>query len=410
MTEKRSVYDLAILGGDRAFAEPLHVGRPNIVKREELHRRLDEILDRNWLTNDGPVLREFESRAAEFLGVPNCVAVCNATTGLQLLARAFNLTGEVIMPAFTFVATAHAFKWLGLEPVFADINRDTHTIDIESVERLINPNTSAIVGVHTWGNGCDTGELEPIATDNKLALIYDASHAFGCSIEGCLVGSFGDAEVFSFHATKVVNSFEGGLITTRNDALAGELRKIRNFGFSGFDKVDSLGINGKMNEFSAAVAITGLESFGDIVAINRRNYKAYERRLANVRGVTLRQVRTKESHNYHYVVVEIDEKNYGDRDTLVSVLHAENVLARRYFYPGCHMWAPYASSTAVHVDLPITDEVARNVVVLPTGSGVIEQDIETICHIISLVIENSRLVQTKLIEDSDQTNAHVEQA
>lgn len=387
MPVKASLSDLAIFGGEMAFKEPLHVGRPNVFGRQAMHRRLDEILDRAWLTNDGPMVRELEERVARYLDVQNCIAVSNATIGLQLLARALGLTGEVIMPAFTFVATAHAFQWIGLDPVFVDVDKDSHTIDPARVEEAVGPATSAIVGVHLWGQGCKLTELQKVARKKKLSLIYDASHAFGCSVNGALIGRFGEAEIFSFHATKVVNAFEGGVITTNNDELAEKLRRMRNFGFTGFDKVESPGINAKMNEFSAAAAITGLDSFAQIVSINRRNQNIYANALKDVPGVTLRNTGEGRLHNYHYVVLEINELSKATRDYLLKVLHMENILARRYFFPGCHNWEPYRSQREPTSSLPVTDEVARRIMVLPTGDQLNEDDIATICSIIQLVTE-----------------------
>lgn len=387
MPSKKSISDLAIFGGEKAFAKPLHVGRPNIGDRKELYRRLDDILDRKWLTNDGPFVQELERKVAQFLGVANCVAVCNATLGLQLVAKALDITGEVIMPAFTFVATAHAFKWLGLRPVFADIESDSHTIDVTTLEKLINPKTAAIVGVHTWGRPCKVSELEDVARTRNLKLVYDASHAFGCSFEKAFVGRFGDAEVFSLHATKVINSFEGGLITTGDDSLADRLRNMRNFGFSGMDRVEALGINAKMNEFSAAVGITGLDSFPEIVDRNRENYESYKAGLANVSGIRLRRIESDEMHNYQYIVLEMEEQTFVLRDYLVDALHAENILARRYFYPGCHRSEPYLGENMATDGLPVTEAVADRVIVLPTGCQVSIDDIATICSIIGLALE-----------------------
>ena len=181
MPLKQRVDELAILGGQPAFVEPLHVGRPNIGDRRRFIARLEEILDRRWLTNDGPVVREFEQRLADRLQVRHCVAVCNGTVGLEIAIRALDLTGEIIVPSFTFVATAHALAWLGLTPVFADIDPARHTLDPRSVERLISPRTTGIIGVHVWGQGCEVEALDEIARRHRLTLLYDAAHAIGCS-------------------------------------------------------------------------------------------------------------------------------------------------------------------------------------------------------------------------------------
>ena len=232
---KRSLTDLAIFGGEPAFNEILHVGRPNIGDRKKLIARLNAILDRRWLTNNGPVVQEFEERLAEFLGVRHVITVVNATIGLELVIRALKLTGEVIVPAFTFVATAHALQWQEITPVFSDIDPATHNLDPACIERMLTPRTTGIIGVHVWGRPCDIEALEAIARKHNLALLFDAAHAFGVSHRGRMIGQFGQAEVFSFHATKFFNTFEGGAIATNNDDLAEKLRLMRNFGFSGME-------------------------------------------------------------------------------------------------------------------------------------------------------------------------------
>ena len=245
---------------NRRFATTAIAGRPNIGNRDRLLQRIDDMLDRRVLTNNGPYVQQFEESIAELLGVKHCVATCNATAALQLAVRALNLSGEVIVPSFTFIATAHALAWEGITPVFCDVGLNTHTLDAEQVQSLITDRTSAILGVHLWGRPCDIPALTQIAEKSKLRLFFDAAHALGCSFNGQMLGNFGDLEVLSFHATKVLNTFEGGALVTNDASLAAELRLARNFGFSGFDQVASLGINAKMCEISAAMGLTSLES------------------------------------------------------------------------------------------------------------------------------------------------------
>ena len=306
MSEKESAQELAVFGGPPAFAEALHVGRPNIPNRERLFERLTAILDRRILTNNGPCVREFEEKLAEMLGVRHCVAVCNATIALQLAVRALRLSGEVILPSFTFVATAHALAWEGVTPVFCDVDRRTHTLDPRQVESLITERTTAILGVHIWGRPCDIPALTKLADNHKLSLFFDAAHAVGCSFQGKMLGGFGKVEVLSFHATKVLNCFEGGALTTNDDALAAELRLARNFGFAGVDRVQTLGINGKMSEISAAMGLTSLESFPNVCSRNRSNYELYQELLANVPGIAFCAYDDSEWHNHHYIIVECE--------------------------------------------------------------------------------------------------------
>ncbi len=228
----------AILGGAPAFAEAMHVGRPNLGDRARLQERIDGMLDARWFSNGGPLVMEFEQQIAQTIGVKHCIATCNGTTALMLAIRGLDMKGEVIVPSFTFVATAHALQWQQTKPVFCDIDPVTHNLDPVDVERRITPETTGIIGVHLWGRPCDTTALEDIARRHGLKLLLDASHAFACSSGGRMIGSFGDAEVFSFHATKFLNAFEGGAVVTNSDEVARKLRLMRNFGFTGYDTVE----------------------------------------------------------------------------------------------------------------------------------------------------------------------------
>ncbi|HEU4401699.1 MAG TPA: aminotransferase class I/II-fold pyridoxal phosphate-dependent enzyme, partial [Candidatus Polarisedimenticolia bacterium] len=341
---KRHLGDLAIFGGEPAFAEPQHVGRPNLGDRARFLERVGRILDTRCLTNNGPFVHAFEERIAALVGVRHCVAVGNATLGLEIAARALGLAGEVIVPAQTFVATAHALHWQRITPVFCDIDRDTLTLDPAAVERALTPRTTGILAVHLWGRACDVEALAAIARRHRLRLLFDAAHAFGCGHRGRMIGGFGDAEVFSFHATKVVNCFEGGAITTDDGDLAASLRLLRNFGFAGLDDVVACGINAKMSEISAAMGLTSLESLDEFIAVNRRNERLYREALAGIDGLRILPGDDREPRNHQYVVLEVDEERAGiGRDQILRVLNAENVLARRYFHPGCHRAEPYRS-------------------------------------------------------------------
>lgn len=390
--------NLAILGGASMFLEPLHVGRPNLGDREAMLRRVNEIFDRRWFTNDGPLVKEFEARIQELVEVKHCVAMCNATIALEIAIRALELHGEVIVPAYTFIATAHALQWQEITPVFADLDPATHNIAPETIERLITPHTTGIIGVHVWGRPCDTQAIEAIAAKHKLKVMYDAAHAFGCSHRGKMIGNFGSCEVFSFHATKFINCFEGGAVVTNDDALAAKLRLMRNFGFAGIDKVIYPGTNGKLTEVCAAMGLTSLEAMVEIIAANRRNYEAYREGLQGLPGISLRGYDAKERRSYQYIVVEVDEtKSPLNRDELVAVLQAENVLARKYFWPGCHRMEPYISFYPnAHLLLPQTEKLASRVMVLPTGQAVGLPDINTICNLVRLALEHHQEIRKVL--------------
>jgi dTDP-4-amino-4,6-dideoxygalactose transaminase len=387
--EKALVEDLALFGGEPAFSNPIHVGRPNIGNRDRLLEKIDEILDRGWLTNKGPNVIELENRIADLAGVKHCIAICNGTVALEIAISTAGLSGEVILPSFTFIATAHALQWQQIKPVFCDIDPETHNIDVGQVEKLITPRTTGIIGVHLWGRPCDIEALDEIASRHQLKLLFDAAHAFGCSYRGRMIGNFGLAEVFSFHATKFFNTCEGGAVVTNDDDLAEEIRLARNFGFAGYDNVIRVGTNGKLNEFSAAMGLVGLESVEETISRNRSNYHHYINDLDGVQGIELLTYDEQERCNYQYVVAETDKALTGiDRDLFIDILHAENILARRYFYPGCHLGEPYRSLYG-DLKLPETDTVSGRVISLPTGVSLGENEIGQVCQIIRFAIENA---------------------
>jgi dTDP-4-amino-4,6-dideoxygalactose transaminase len=363
--------DLAVNGAAPMFPEPLHVGRPNIASHARFLERAADILEHGWLSNDGPVVRELERRIADYLGVKHCIAMCNGTIALEIATRALDFEGEVIVPSYTFVATAHALQWQEITPIFADIDPATHNLDPAAVRRMITPRTSGIIGVHLWGRPADVDGLQAIADEFQIRLMFDASHGFGCSRGGTLLGNFGECEVFSFHATKFFNTFEGGAVVTANDALAEKMRLMRNFGFAGYDNVIYPGTNGKMTEMAAAMGLTNLDEIDRFVEVNRRNHQLYADGIARIDGLSLLKYDTAERNNFQYVVIEVAPAFPVSRDRIVEVLHAENVLARRYFWPGCHNMLPYrAYYPNAGLLLSNTKAVAERVIVLPTGSSV----------------------------------------
>ncbi len=372
------------------------MGRPNLGDRARLQERIDAMLDARWFSNGGPLVCEFEERIARHLGVKHCIATCNGTTALMLAIRGLDLKGEVIVPSFTFVATAHALQWQQTKPVFCDIDPVTHNLDPRDVERRITPETTGIIGVHLWGRPCDTTALEEIAKRRGLKLLLDASHAFACSSGGRLVGSFGDAEVFSFHATKFLNAFEGGAVATNDDELARRLRLMRNFGFTGYDAVEYLGMNAKMTEVCAAMGLTGLESIDQFIAVNRRNYFGYRTQLADLPGLRVLPFEEGERGNYQYVIVEVDPEECPlNRDELLRVLHADNILARRYFFPGCHRMEPYRTLSPDLV-LPETERISQRVLALPTGTAVGHREVELVAAVMRAALRDAAAIKQTL--------------
>jgi dTDP-4-amino-4,6-dideoxygalactose transaminase len=393
---KASISDLAYFGGAPSFDRLLHVAHASTSARERFFSLLEGVFARGHFTNDGPLVQQLEERIAARLRVRHCMAICNGTAALQIAARAMGMQDEVIVPSFTFIATAHALQWQGIRPVFCDIDPLTHTLDPACVERMITAKTRGIIGVHLWGLPCDVEKLAVLARRAQIPLLFDAAHAFGVSHRGIMVGNFGNAEVFSFHATKLFHTFEGGALVTNDDELATQIRRMRNFGFVDYDKVASIGINGKMSEVSAAMGLAGLEVLDRAIEINRERYACYARHLREVRGIALKDCSP--GGNYQHIVIEVDSAACPlTRDQLIALLQAENVFARRYFYPGCHRMEPYRTlQPDAGRALKNTERVAERVIVLPTGERIDDAAIEQVCGIIRFIAAHGAEIAARL--------------
>lgn len=392
-TVKRDLIDLAVLGGRPEFTEPVLVGRPSVGDRARFLERADRALVRRRLSNGGPMVREFEHRVAGRAGVRHCVATCNATLALQLVARAAGLRDDVVMPAMTFPATPHALSWIGIRPVFCDVDPVTGNLTAGTVRAALTPRTSGIVAVHLWGRPCAVPELEELAARRGIPLLVDAAHAFGVSRRGRPVGGSGAAEVFSFHATKVVTTFEGGAVVTDDGELAARVRAMASFGMDSSGQVRGPGINAKMSEAAAAMGLTSLEAFDVTVAGNLANYRTYARELAGLPGIRLMRHDEDERGNFQYVVIAVEGGAGLDRDTLATVLAAENVVTRAYFSPGCHRLPPYDGPGTP--SLPHTDRLAGQVLALPTGPDVGVHDVRRICAVIRLAVAHAAALTTR---------------
>ena len=397
--------ELAVFTGIPAFEHPLCVGQPYTSDslKDKYQQYMSRMFDAGWFTNDGPLVHELEQKIAALHGVKHCVCTCNATIALILMLKSLDLQGEIIVPSFTFIATAHACLWQNLKLRFCDIREDTLTINPQHVEKIINEKTSAIIGVHIFGNICDVDELNSIAEKYKKHLVFDAAHAFSCTLGTTPVGSFGKAEVFSFHATKFFSTFEGGAILTNDEDLDRRLRYKRNFGFSNYDTVDSLGINGKMTEASAAMGLASLGLVEERKKTLEKIYRLYKEAFNTVDGVRMLEVGEKGQSNYHYVVIFIEDDFGVHRDTIYKVLWKENIIARRYFYPGCHRMEPYRTrQPEAGIDLPVTEKVCGQVLCLPTNLAAPEDDVKNIVNIIRQVKEESGRVNDWVQSQSEK--------
>lgn len=388
---------LAILGGQPRFREQLLVGRPNIGDRRKLVELLSDALDRRWLSNSGPFVKELEERLADWLGVRHCIAVANGTLGLEILAKARGVSGQVLMPSYTFVATPHSMDWIGLKPVFCDVDVASHNIDPVEVEASVQAGVTAILAVHVWGRPADVESLQRIADEHGLTLLLDAAHALGCTRNGQYVGCSGSGEVFSFHATKFFNTFEGGAITTNDDSVAEACRAMRCFGSSG-TQIVSGGTNAKMSEAAAAMGLVNLEYIPAWIERNRQNYESYVAGLSRLPGVRMVEFDPLEATNFQYAVIEVDERDAGlTREELAAALAIENVGTRPYFSPACHELEPYRSRPqSTPRPLPRAEALARRTLSLPTGSSVTPEQAAGVADLITRILADARSVRMEI--------------
>jgi dTDP-4-amino-4,6-dideoxygalactose transaminase len=364
-----------------AFRKLLPMVDPEGVPGDKFLEEVRGILASKQLTN-GAYVRKFEEAAAEYLSVAQCVAVSSCTAGLLLVLKALDLRGEVILPSFTFHATAHAVVWNGLTPMFADCDAKTFCVAPEAVRAQVSSRTTAILAVHLFGNPAAVEELEEIAAGLEISLVFDAAHAFGSSAGGKHVGGFGTAEVFSFSPTKLVVAGEGGLVVTRDAGLAERLRAARNYGDAGNYDPEILGVNARMSEINAAMALHGLA--GLEARIERRNEirRRYERNLRDVAGLRFQEVSEGGRSTFKDFSVIVDEREFGhSRDWLVELLHRENIGARRYFSPPVHRQKLYRALWDGR-PLPVTDMVSDGVVSLPIYSSLTDESVDKVSEVI----------------------------
>ncbi|UCG44487.1 MAG: DegT/DnrJ/EryC1/StrS family aminotransferase [candidate division WOR-3 bacterium] len=334
----------------------------------------------HWLTNNGPVLKRYASLLGRHFGTDNVCLFNNGTLALQLGLQGMGISGEVITTPFTFVATTHALFWCKIRPVFVDIEPDYFTLDPEKVEAAITPWTSAILAVHVFGYPCRVKELADIARRHKLTLIYDAAHAFGVEVGGKSIAHYGDMSMFSFHATKLYHSMEGGMLVFRDAGLKQTFDYLRNFGFRNEVEVVMPGTNAKMMEMQALMGTLVLRHIGELTSKGQAIEAIYRERLADVPGIRIPPPLPPEiRYNYGYVPVEVDEADFGmSRDRLYEELRKLNVHARRYFYPLVPDFACY-QNVQTRDPLTVARRVAERILTLPTYSGISAETVERIC-------------------------------
>lgn len=374
----------ALFGAKPAFDKPLPVGQLYFPAWERYEAAFRGVFERQYYTNQGPLTQQLEEKLQQFLGVKHAICVSNATIGLMMVQDSMELSGKVILPSFTFAASAQSLSWAGLEPVFCEVDPDTHQIDIDRIGAIINEDVSAIMGVNLWGGACNPKALCALAEDNGVQLYFDSAHAFGCTVDGVHIGNFGRAEVFSFHATKILSATEGGCISTNDDELAARLRNIRSSYGAGKHVNVTKTANGRMSEAQAAIALMSLEDFPTNQKNNAALYQLYEEQLKTIPGLQLVRPTGVTFSNYQYLVCRVDEREFGlSRDMIIALLKAENVFARRYFYPGLHRTIPYVSELPQYLNrMPNTDSLCASCIQFPIGALVFTKDVERIGDIL----------------------------
>lgn len=358
------------------------VTRSSMPSLEEYVEEIRPIWDSHWLTNMGPKHKELQEKLKEYLGVEKVELLTNGHMALELTLQAMNLQGEVITTPFTFASTTHAIVRNGLEPVFCDIDPVDYTLDTAKLESLITDRTCAIMPVHVYGNLCHIEEIERIAHKYELKVIYDAAHAFGETYNGRGVGSFGDASCFSFHATKVFNTIEGGAVCFRDAELATRLYELKNFGIHGPESVEAVGANAKMNEFCAAMGLCNLRHLDTEIAKRKAVVERYQERLQGVDGIQLNAMQPGVKSNYAYFPVVFDEKRFGaSRNEVFDALAKNGIGARKYFYPLTNTFACFHNKYDVD-KTPVARHVAERVLTLPLYADLALADVDRICDMI----------------------------
>ena len=360
------------------------VARSSMPDLEEYVEEIKELWQSHWLTNMGVKHEQFSEDLKKYLDVPNISLFCNGHIGLELTIQAmdFPVGSEIITTPFTFASTTHAIVRNDLKPVFCDIREDDYTIDADKIERLITDKTVAILPVHVYGNICEVDKIQSIADQYHLKVIYDAAHAFGEQYKGQGIGNLGDASLFSFHATKVFHSIEGGGVVCKEEKLEQRLHQLRNFGITDAENVDAVGANGKMNEFAAAMGICNLRHIEQEIAKRKIVFDRYMVKLQDVRGIKLPEKNANVVSNYAYFPVVIQDTYGIERDTLHKILEKNNIFTRKYFYPCVNEFSCYKDQFDA-AETPIARGISYQILSLPIYADLALEDVDRICSILA---------------------------
>ncbi len=363
---------------------------------DEYINEIKDIWDSKWLTNNGKKHQELEEKLCNYLDIENITLFCNGHMALYTTLKTFNLKGEVITTPFTFASTTHAIVQNGLKPVFCDVNLNDYTIDVDQLESLITDQTCAIVPVHVYGNPCNVEKLDEIAKKYNLKVIYDAAHAFGVEINGKGISNFGDASMFSFHATKVFNTIEGGAVVYSDETLKKRLNLLKNFGIQNAETISDIGMNSKMNEFSAAMGICNLRHIDSEIQKRKKVVERYLQNLSEISGIILPKYRENVKYNYAYMPVIFDETViHVNRNEIFDVLARNNIYARKYFYPLVQDFDCYKNEYDSN-ETPNAKWVSNNVLTLPLYADLELSLVDEICNVIkNTIVETEKKWKTK---------------
>ncbi len=367
-----------------AFEKPIYITQPLLPDMDALGEKLKQIWESHQLSNNGEMVKTLEKELATYLGCEYLSVFSNGTVALQLACRLLRLSGEVITTPFTFAATVHSLRWSNLEPVFCDIDPDTYNINPDGIEALITEKTTAILPVHVFGTPCDVERIQKIADKHGLKVLYDAAHAFGVKVQGKPISAFGDCTMFSFHATKIFHTIEGGALSFKDPNLKERADSLRNFGIRDLDTVLEPGTNGKLNEIQAAVGLLVLKAVDEEIAGRKEVTNLYRSLLKDIPGIVLLKDRDGFTHNYPYFCIRVLQEEYGlGRDALFEKLKEHKVLARKYFYPLCSNFQCYSDlpSASKH-RLPVANEVADSILALPLHGRMQADEVALICKMI----------------------------
>lgn len=365
--------------------DKIYVTRPLLPDLDNYVLEVKDIFNSQWLTNMGVKHNELETKLQDVLKVPNVSLFNNGTIALLTALKAMNLPygSEVITTPFTFAATPHCIVWNNCKPVFCDIEPNTMTIDADKVESLITPNTSAILGVHVYGFPCNVEKIDKIAKKHNLKVIYDAAHAFSTEINGKGIGTFGDITMFSFHATKLFNTIEGGCLTYNDETLKRKIYNLRNFGIQSEEIVEEVGINGKMNEFQAAMGLENLKIYREEQQKRAKVKAFYDKHLSKIEGIRIPKMPENVTNSYQYYPIVIEDNYPITRNELYDRFKAQNILTRKYFYPACNDYDCYKNDLAVKLaDLTVVNDLKHRVLCLPFYGSLEEETLEFICNFI----------------------------